>query len=90
MCNPMKVLVDRLDRRVLMQVHDRYSINDTQLLGWRTMKKKKAKTDKKKLLLSTQKVRDLKPVDKDELEKVAGGDPCSGSGTLSLGYSHNW
>jgi hypothetical protein len=47
------------------------------------MKKKKAKTDKKKLLLSTEKVRDLKPVADQDLEKVAGGDPCSGSGTVS-------
>ena len=51
--------------------------------------KKKAKTDKKKLLLKSETVRDLKPVDKDELDKVAGGDPCSGSGTLSF-CSHHW
>ena len=55
------------------------------------MKKKKAKTGKKKLLLKSEKVRDLKPVQTDDLDKVAGGDPCSGSGTVSnLGYSHRW
>jgi hypothetical protein len=54
------------------------------------MKKKKAKPGKKKLLLSTEKVRDLKPVAKDDLEKAVGGDPCSGSGTLSNNGSHHW
>jgi hypothetical protein len=52
------------------------------------MKKKKAKTDKK-LLLSKQKVRDLKPVATDDLDRVAGGDPCSDTGTISR-YSNRW
>lgn len=55
------------------------------------MKKKKTKTaSKKKLLLKAEKVRDLKPVADDELEKAAGGDPCSGSGTVSNRYSYGW
>jgi len=53
------------------------------------MKKKKAKPGKK-LLLKAEKVRDLKPVAKDDLDKVAGGDPCSGSGTVSNRYSYHW
>ena len=52
------------------------------------MKKKTKAKKSKKLLLSTEKVRDLKPVDDDKLNQVAGGDfgsasRCSGSGTVS-------
>ena len=50
--------------------------------------KKKTKKDKK-LLLTSQKVRNLRPVDDDKLDQVAGGhlpsaSLCSGSGTLSV------